>query len=402
METLNERPSPPVSAEFIVLVALLTALVAMSIDSMLPALGLIATDLGAYHANDRQLILSMFFAGLTLGTLIFGPASDTTGRKPAIFAGLLLFALGSLLCIFAVSFPMMLAGRALQGFGAAGPRVVSLAMVRDGSSGPAMARIMSFVMSVFMLVPILAPSIGQGILLVAHWRMIFVGLLLMALVATLWIAYRQRETLPKERRSALSISAIGSAARTFLTHPVAMAYTLAVGCIFGAFICYLGTSQQIFQEQYGQGKLFSVWFGLFAVAIAIAMIVNGRLVMRFGMRKLSQWALRGSIGLSVVFLVFSLIMAGHPPLWMLGLYLFLNFFCCGMLFGNYNAIAMEPMGRIAGMAAAISGSLSTLVALVAGTWIGQLYNGTVIPLAGGFTALTIAAFFLTEWAERRR
>ncbi len=402
METVKERPSPPVTVEFIVLVALLTALVAMSIDSMLPALGLIATDLGAYQSNDRQLILSMFFAGLTLGTLIFGPASDTTGRKPAIFAGLLVFALGSLLCVFSTNFTMMLWGRVLQGFGAAGPRVVSLAMVRDGSSGPAMARVMSFVMSVFMLVPILAPSIGQGILLVAHWRMIFVGLLAMALLATVWMAYRQRETLPKERRSALSLTALASAAATFLRHPVAMGYTIAVGCIFGAFICYLGTSQQIFQEQYGQGKLFAVWFGLFAVAIAIAMIVNGRLVMRFGMRALSQWALRGSIALSVLFLMASLAMAGHPPLWLLGLYLFLNFFCSGMLFGNYNAIAMEPMGRIAGMAAAISGSLSTLVALVTGTLIGQLYDGTVIPLAGGFTALTLAAFVLTEWAERRR
>ncbi len=402
METVKERPSPPVTVEFIVLVALLTALVAMSIDSMLPALGLIATDLGAYQSNDRQLILSMFFAGLTLGTLIFGPASDTTGRKPAIFAGLLVFALGSLLCVFSTNFTMMLWGRVLQGFGAAGPRVVSLAMVRDGSSGPAMARVMSFVMSVFMLVPILAPSIGQGILLVAHWRMIFVALLVMALIATVWMAYRQRETLPKERRSALSLTALASAAATFLRHPVAMAYTIAVGCIFGAFICYLGTSQQIFQEQYGQGKLFAVWFGLFAVAIAIAMIVNGRLVMRFGMRTLSQWALRGSIALSVLFLIASLAMAGHPPLWLLGLYLFLNFFCSGMLFGNYNAIAMEPMGRIAGMAAAISGSLSTLVALVTGTLIGQLYDGTVIPLAGGFTALTLAAFVLTEWAERRR
>ncbi|MGH6906977.1 MAG: MFS transporter, partial [Aestuariivirga sp.] len=307
--TLSKRPT----VEFIVLVALLSAMVAMSIDTMLPAIGQIATELGADDPNDRQLIITTFFGGMTIGTLIYGPISDSTGRKPAIFAGLLLYAAGSLLCLFATSFTIMLVGRAMQGFGAAGPRIVSIAMVRDGSSGAAMAKVMSFVMAVFMLVPILAPSIGQIVLLVAHWRAIFAGFLVMGIIAALWLATRQAETLSVERRRKLASRELMQAAKEFLRHPVAAGYTLAVGCIFGALICYLGTSQQIFAEQYGQGALFAVWFGVFAIAIAIAMIFNGKLVMRHGMRNLSKWALRASILLSAAFLAAALLLHGHPP-----------------------------------------------------------------------------------------
>jgi MFS transporter, DHA1 family, multidrug resistance protein len=390
------------TVEFIVLVALLNAMVAMSIDTMLPAIGTIATELGATDPNSRQFIITSFFAGMTLGTLIYGPWSDSIGRKPAIFAGLVLYALGSLLCLFSTSFEMMLVGRSIQGFGAASPRIVSIAMVRDGSAGAAMARVMSFVMTVFMLVPIMAPSIGQLVLFVASWRFIFAGFLVMGLIAALWLWLRQPETLPRERRSPLSVTALLAAAFAVLRHPVAMGYTLATGCIFGSFICYLGTSQQIFAEQYGQGEYFAVWFGVFAVAIAIAMVLNGKLVLKYGMRSLSKWALRGNIVLSTLFLLIALASAGHPPLWLLGVYLFGNFFCCGILFGNYNAIALEPMGRIAGMAAAISGALSSLIAIVTGSLIGQQYDGTVIPLAAGFTGLGFLALVLTEWAERRR
>lgn len=388
--------------EFIVLVALLNAMVAMSIDTMLPAIGSIATELGATDPNSRQYIITIFFAGMTLGTLIYGPLSDSIGRKPAIYAGLVLYAVGSMICLFSTNFPMILIGRFIQGFGASSPRIVSIAMVRDGSAGASMARVMSFVMTVFMLVPILAPSIGQLVLFVASWRMIFLGFLAMGLAAGIWLRLRQEETLPRERRSPLSASALLSAAGQVLRNPIAMGYTLAVGCIFGSFISYLGTSQQLFAEQYRQGAWFAVWFGVFAIALAIASLVNARLVLKYGMRKLSKWALRASIVLSAAFLAAGLAAGGHPPLWVVGLYFFCNFFCSGILFGNYNAIAMEPMGRIAGMAAAISGSLSSLIAIVAGGLIGQYYDGTVIPLAAGFTGMGLMAFVLTEWAERRR
>jgi DHA1 family bicyclomycin/chloramphenicol resistance-like MFS transporter len=339
---------------------------------------------------------------MTVGTLIYGPWSDSLGRKPAIAVGLGFYALGSLVCLFSRSFDMMLVGRFIQGFGASSPRIVSIAMVRDGQGGAAMARVMSFVMMVFMLVPMLAPSIGQLVLAVASWRVIFLGLLVMGLVAGLWLWMRQEETLPRERRAPLSAGALISAAGEVLCHPVAMGYTLAAGAIFGSFIVYLGTSQQIFAEQYGQGAYFGMWFALFAGGMAIAMMVNARLVMRFGMRRISKLSLRSFLVLSSSFLVASLAMGGHPPLWMLAVFLFVTFFCNGLLFGNFNAIAMEPMGRIAGMAAAISGALSSLIAILTGGFIGQLYDGTVIPLLAGFVGLGFISFLLSEWAERRR
>ena len=398
----NEHTS---QKEFIFLVALLTALVAMSIDTMLPAIGTMASEFGVSDPNKRQYIIGSFFAGMTIGTLLSGPISDSTGRKPAIFAGLLIYAAGSVLCLFSTSFEMLLAGRALQGVGASSPRIVSMAMVRDGQGGAAMARIMSFVMSVFMLVPILAPSIGQFVLFVASWRMIFVGFLAMAIIAAIFLQVRQEETLPREKRVAFSAGNLFRSAVQFFRFPSAWGYTISVGFVFASFICYLGTSQQIFAEQYEQGEWFAVWFGAFAVAIAFAMIFNGRMVMRHGMRMLAKWAVRGCILLAAVFLPVALAYAGHPPLWTLGLFLFCTFFCCGILFGNYNAMAMEPVGHIAGMAAAISGTLSTLVALSIGTWFGQQYDGTVMPLVYAFLSMSVAAMLVSEgveWAKRRR
>lgn len=389
----------PGFAEFVTLVALLTAMVALSIDAMLPALGEIASDLGAQGPNDRQYVLIVFFAGLAVGQLFYGPLSDSLGRKPAAFAGLFLYAIGALTCLMATNFTIMLAGRALQGFGAAGPRIVAIAMVRDGQAGNAMARVMSVVMSVFMLVPILAPSIGQAIVMVSHWRMIFAGFLVIALIAVLWLALRQPETLPPERRLPFSPSAIWSAAREVLANRVTLGYTLASGCIFGSFVSYLGTSQQIFQEQYGQGKLFAVWFGVLALAVAAAMIVNARFVMRHGMRRLSALALWNLCILSALFLAVTLATAGHPPLWAFATYMFLSFFCSGILFGNFSSIAMEPMGRIAGMASAITTSLSTLAALTLGGLLGQMYDGTLVPLIAGFAILSLGALAATAWGD---
>jgi len=394
--------SSTVSMRFVGMVALLFSLVAMSIDSMLPALGQIASDLNAHSPNSRQHVLTAFFAGLTVGQLIYGPVSDSTGRKPAIIAGIALFVVGGLMCSFASSYEMMIAGRLIQGFGAAGPRIVSAAMVRDLYEGRSMARVMSFVMAIFILVPILAPGIGQIILLFGDWRLIFLVLVAVAVLALIWISFGQRETLPEERRSPFAAGPILRASLECVRSPVTMGYSLATGFIFGAFICYLGTAQQIFQEQYNLGRLFAVFFGVLAASIGIASIVNARLVMRFGMRKLSKLALRAACVLSAGFLVVVVILGGHPPFWMFMAYMFVNFFFCGLLFGNYNALAMEPMGRIAGVASAIIGSLTSLVALVCGTIIGQLYDGTIIPLVAGFAALALCALAVTEWAERNR
>lgn len=390
------------SAEFIALVALTFSLIAMSIDSMLPALGDIAADLGAHGPNDRQLVLTAFFAGLTVGQLIYGPISDSTGRKPAMFAGIGCFILGGLICGLTTDFTIMLLGRVLQGFGAAGPRIVAVAMVRDLYAGRAMARIMSFVMAVFILVPILAPSIGQLMLLIADWRFIFYGLVVVGVIDFLWLATRQPETLAPKDRAPLSIGNILRSAREAATNRVTLGYTLATGCVFGSFISYLGTSQQIFQEHYGTGKLFALYFGILAAGIGLASIVNAKLVMRFGMRNLSKWALRSGCGLSIAFLLVAWLLGGHPPLWAFVTFMTVLFFFNGLLFGNYNALAMEPMGHIAGVAAAVVGSLSSLVAVGTGTPIGQLYDGTVIPLIAGFAFMGVMALLITEWAESGR
>jgi MFS transporter, DHA1 family, multidrug resistance protein len=393
----NRRP-----AEFIALIALLTAMVAMSIDTMLPAMGAMARELGAADPNYEQFIIFGFFGGMLFGNLVFGPLSDSTGRKPAIFAGLVFYIAGACICAFAASFPMLIAGRMLQGFGAASPRVVSMSMVRDGVAGAAMARTMSFVMSVFMLVPILAPTVGTGVLLIASWRWIFVGFIAAAILAAAWLALRQSETLAPDKRLPFTATALFRSAREVASHPVSLGYTVAVGAIFGAFTNYLGTSRQIFVEQYDQGQYFALWFGGLAVGIAIAMIVNGRLVMQLGMRKLSKWAVRGFILVWAIMLPITLMTSGHPPLLVLGLAFLVSFFFSGMMFGNYNAMAMEPMGHIAGMASAFTSFLSSLVAVILGMIAGYFYNGTLTPLTVAFLSYGILALIFSEWAERGR
>ncbi len=388
--------------EFIALVAMLTALVAMSIDTMLPAIGIMATELGATNSNDRQLIILGFFAGLMFGTLIFGPISDSVGRKPAIFAGLVFYVAGALVCMFATSFPMLIFGRVLQGFGAASPRIVSMAMVRDGAAGAEMARIMSFVMSIFMLVPILAPSIGQLVLFVASWRSIFAGFVIAAAVGAAWLALRQPETLPPMSRLPFTTAKLLDSAGQVIRNPVALGNTIAVGGIFGAFTAYLGTSQQIFAEQYDQGTYFALWFGGLAIAIGIAMIVNGKMVVALGMRRISKWAVRGFIFTWALMMVANLLTHGHPPLPVVGVLFFISFFFSGLLFGNYNAMALEPMGHIAGMASAISGALSTMIAVLLGAFAGRFYDGTLYPISLAFLLYGLLALAASEWAEAGR
>jgi DHA1 family bicyclomycin/chloramphenicol resistance-like MFS transporter len=393
----NSRP-----AEFIGLVAALTAMVAMSIDAMLPAIGLMARELGAAHDNDRHLIILIFFAGLALGTLIFGPVSDSSGRKPAIYWGLGFYLAGCLLCFFATSFPMLIAGRFVQGFGAASPRVVSMAMVRDGAKGAEMARIMSYVMSVFMLVPIVAPSIGQLVLIVGNWRLIFLGFMALAALAGLWLALRQDETLAEENRHPFRAAALLASAREVFQHPVAIGYTVAVGFIFAAFNVYLATSQQVFAEQYNQGAYFALWFGGFAVGLAMAMIFNGRTVRSLGMRTLSKYALWAFVADWTLMLIASLVFSGQPPLMLVAALMFVSFFASGMIFGNYNAMAMEPMGHIAGMAAAVSGALSSIMAIIMGGTAARYYDGTLTPVALAFVVFGFGAWLASEWAERNR
>jgi DHA1 family bicyclomycin/chloramphenicol resistance-like MFS transporter len=398
---MDDRAAPPPpKVEFIALVALTTSLVAMSIDTMLPALGVMARELGATHENDRQLVLSTFFVGMSIGQLVCGPVSDSIGRRPALFVGLGLFMLGSLLCATTRSFGWLLVGRMLAGFGAAGPRIVSIALVRDVYAGRGMARVMSFVSTIFIMVPVLAPSIGQGVLAVSSWRAIFAALVVIAAADWIWFAARQPETWPAARRRPFSVRVIArGVAETFRNH-ITLGYMLASGFIFGAFINYLQTAQQIFQEQYGLGRLFPVAFGLLASSIGVASFVNAKLVMRFGMRRLSRAALLCSAALSTTMFFVTWLEHGHLPLVALMGYMLVSFFFNGILFGNFNARAMEPMGHIAGVAAAVTGSVGGLVALAVGAPFGRAYDGTVLPLVAGFMTCALLALAATEWAER--
>ena len=365
--------------------AISMSLVALAIDAMLPALGQIGADLGLARDNDRQLVLTLLFVGLAVGQLFYGPVSDTLGRRAPILFGFALFIAGSLIAIFATTFGWLLAGRFLQGLGAAGPRIITVAIVRDGSAGREMARIMSLVMMVFILVPAVAPALGQAIMLFAPWRGIFVALLLLSAATMAWFQIRQPETLPVERRRPFSPAVIGAAFMEVMTTRSAVVFTLTGGMIFGAFVGFLNTSQQVLQELYGLGALFPAYFAFLALAIGVSSFVNSRLVVRFGMRYLSRIALTVAVMISAVFLAYCLFR--HPGLYLMMGYLSVTFFCTGILFGNLNSLAMEPLGHIAGMASSLIGSVTTFISLGLGYLIGVAYDGTVIPVVAGFGIL---------------
>lgn len=393
------HPSAIGLGEFVALMATLTALVAASIDMILPALPAIGSTLGASRANENQLVLSYFFFGFGIGQFFFGPLSDNTGRKPAVYVGLGFYISGCLLAVLSQTYPMMLAGRFLQGVGVAGPRAMSIALVRDKFEGRSMARVMSLIMTVFIMVPVIAPTIGQAVLSISGWRTIFGIYLTMGLTACVWFALRQEETLPVDRRIPFSVKRILSAVSEVFTTRLALGCTLAAGLIFGAFLGYLNSVQQILQELYGLGPRFPQYFAALAISLGVASFSNSRLVMRHGMHRLAVWSLRTVCGLSIVFLALVVAQSGRPPLWTFMAYMMLSFFCIGLLFSNLNAMAMQPLGHIAGTGAAVVGALSTLTSLMLGTLIGQSYNETVVPVVTGFAVLGILAMLTLRWAE---
>ena len=389
----------PAYGEFVILVSFMSSLAALAIDAMLPSLPQIGSDLNVQNGNDRQLVVSVLFLGLAVGQLFFGPWSDNIGRKPAIYAGYALFIAGSLLSVFANNFTMMLMGRLLQGVGISSPRAVTLALVRDRYAGRAMARVMSFVMSVFILVPMLAPTFGQAILMFSGWRAIFLSFMLLAIVTLIWFALRMPETLAPENRSTFSLQQIFSTIRAIFKIRITVGYTITTGLILGMFLGYLNSTQQIFQEQYALGASFPLYFAVLSLSQGMASLANTRAVMRFGMRYLVGRSLFFIFGLSILALGIALLTAGHPPLWMLMLYLMLTFFGIGILFGNMNALAMEPLGHLAGIGAAVVGSLSTLISMILGTMIGRSYNGTILPLVTSIVILTGLSIFVVRWTE---
>lgn len=386
--------------EFALLMALLMSIVSFSIDAVLPALGEIGRVFILQNSNQAQWVIISIFSGMTIGQLIAGPLSDAIGRKRILFTGIVIYFLGSLLCYSTQSFEWFLVGRFIQGVGVSGPYVASISIVRDKYSGAQMARIMSLIMMVFMVAPAIAPSLGQLIIHFFGWRDIFVLYMVYATVVGAWVALRLEETLIPENRLPMRVQAFKDGFKEVVSNKTTMSYLLCAGFCFGGFIGYLGTSQQIFMQQFGKtGQEFSAYFALLAGVMGIASFTNSRIVMKFGMRPICIYGFLGLCLISLLFLIVQL--AGVAvSFWMFMLYACILFLLFGTLFGNINAIAMEPMGHVAGMASAIIGASSSVLSLILASIIGQLYNGTLIPMTSGFVILCGLAFAMTQYEKR--
>jgi len=388
--------------EFITLMALLMSLMALSIDIMLPAMGQIGQDLQVAHTNDNQLIISLLFLGFAVGMIFYGPFSDSFGRKPAVYLGLTIAIAGGIISLFAESFTLMLVGRFLQGIGLASARIITIALVRDLYHGNEMGKVMSLIMSLFILVPILAPALGQAILFVADWRMIFVFILVLSILVLIWFSIRQVETIHPQDKTPFSLSNIIKNLFLIIKNKEVMAYTVMSGLVFGAFLGYLNSSQQIFQEQYQLGVLFPLYFGVLAISVGCASLLNAKLVMKYGMHAMSKYALLIMSITSFIFFVLNIQTHGHPHLWQLMLYLAIVLFCFGILMGNLNGLAMEPLGHMAGLGASLVGAVSTFIAVPFGALIGQSYNQSTLPLILGFIILSILSLLLMWWLKYQK
>lgn len=388
------------SGEFTLLVALMMSIVAISIDALLPALGFIGQEINLSHPNQIQYVISALFLGMALGQLVCGPLSDATGRKKVLYGGIALFFCGSAICFFATSIEGLLIGRFVQGLGVAGPYVSAISIVRDKYAGNEMARIMSLVMMIFIMVPALAPSLGQAVLLISSWRYIFVLYIVYALIIGVWIFWRLEETLPKEFRIPFTRTGFIDGFKEVISNYSTMCYTLCMGLFFGSFMGYLNSSQQIFQELFNTGKLFTVYFGVLALLFGVASMVNARFVQKWGMEYLCRQATLGIIFSSAIFLALQLITT--PNLWMFLAYAAVLFFCFGLVFGNVNAMAMEPMGHVAGIASALIGASSSIISMIIGTAIGQMYDNTLVPMTCGFLILASLCLVILNFAKQRK
>jgi len=382
--------------EFIVIMAALMSLVSLAIDALLPAMTNIGDTIGITDATNNQLLITMIFLGLGFGQLISGPLSDSYGRKPIIYIGFIVFVFASLICVFSTSLEMMIVGRILQGIGLSAPRTISIAMIRERFSGNYMAKVMSFVVAIFILVPVVAPALGKIMLDLYGWQSIFYSQLLFGLAVMLWLWKRQPETLKKENKRDFKLALLIAGLREFIKHKNAVIFTFFSGCITGSFMVYLSASQLIFEQQYNLKDAFPFIFAGIALFIGIATFLNGTFVVRLGMFKL----------VSIFTLIFTLIpfvyiflYSGetNPSIYVLVTFFGLQFFAIAFLFGNTRALAMEQIGHIAGIGAAINGFVSTIMAVPIATLIGSFINTTALPLFIGFFVCGVIALLLIQY-----
>ena len=381
----------PGTREMTVMLAGLMALNAFAIDAMVPALPNIGQSLHVVEENSRQLVVVAYFVGFASSQLLWGPLADRFGRKPVLGAGILLYGIFALLCAFAGSFPLLIAGRVAMGASAAVTRVLVVAMVRDLFEAEAMARVMSLVFMVFMLVPVLAPNIGQLILLVASWRAIFFVLAGYALVMLVWSSWRLPETLHPEYRRSLDPREMIAAVRETVSEPQSRGYTLATTIIFSALIAYISSIQQIVFDAFGEGRFIGLVFAAIAAPMALASWTNSRVVERFGLRRVGH---SGAAALIVITgLHAAIALTGHENLIVFVVLQSLAMASFAFCSSNLNTLAMEHMAHIAGTASSVQGVIGTLGAAIIGFSIGQSFNGTPTPFLVG-TAICAALGFL--------
>lgn len=386
--------------EFVALVAALMALGALGIDAMLPALPAVGDALGAPSDNARQLVITFFVTGFGAAQLAHGPLSDRFGRRRTLIASLAVYVVAHALCAVAQSFPLLLASRFLAGCAIAGSRVSTVAIVRDCYSGRAMARVMSITFIVFMIVPVIAPAVGAGVLLVGNWRDIFWAVVAATGLILAWFAWRMPETLHEKDRLPISWTRIVGGWRTTLTDRWSVGYTLAAMVLMGALYGYLNSVQQVMAEVFGQADLLVLIFATTAATMAAANLANARLVMRVGTRRLGHGAVVVLLIVSAIHLATAT--SGHETLITFAVLQAITMGCFGLASANFSAMAMENMGHIAGTASSVQGFVSVTGGALIGAVIGQAFDGTTVPLSIGFLAAGVLALAAVAMAERGR
>ncbi len=381
--------------EFVALIAVMFATIAFSIDSMLPALPEIGAELSPHDVNRAQLVLTSFVLGMGLGTFFTGPLSDAFGRRSVIFAGSALYIAAAAVAWASPSLELVLAARVLQGIGAAAPRIVGVAIVRDLFSGREMAKLMSLAMMIFTIFPAFAPLMGSGIIALVGWRGIFAAFILFSVVSIGWMALRLPESLAPENRRPFRAPMLWDAVRQMVTHPTVRLSIAVQALCLGMLFSMLTMVQPVYDKVFDRADSFPVWFGAVALVSGSASVLNAALVVRVGMRRMVTWSLGGQILLSGLVLIVGRIGLPGDALF----FVFVGwqasiFFIAGTTLGNLNAIAMEPMGHIAGMAASVIGAISTVIAAAIAAPVGLLFDGSLLPLSLSIFTLASIAFAL--------
>jgi len=377
--------------EFIITVALLMALVSMTINMLLPAFQSITTDLQLTNQNQIHLGISLLYLGLGTSQFIYGAISDSVGRKPTIYIGLLLFILGCIISCQSQSLNTLIVGQIIQGFGLGAPRVMSVAIVRDKFEGSEMAKVMSFIMVIYILTPVISPLAGKSIITIFNWRTLFLAFIIISTLLFLLFKFRMPETLLKAKRQSFTLKHIKKASFEVLTNKVALSYTIILGLYSGVFIAYLNLSQAVFEFQYDLKEQYPYYFALLAISIGLASFYNGKMVIQFGMKKLVFAAIIISIITVIPFIISSYLVS--IPLWVFIAFMFIELFSYGLLIGNLNALAMQPLGYIAGLAASIIGAVSTLISVPLSIVIGSFYDNNTLPIAIGFLLVGVTSIF---------